>query len=227
MRATNPAGPATIRVLLADDHAVLRQALRLLLDARPEISVVGEAGDGREAIDLAESLRPQVVLLDITMPDLNGIEVARHISRTLPGTRIIMLSASGTRELVVEALRAGALGFVIKRSNIDELLLAVRLVVQGQHYFSADLAESFDLGDLIYEAKLPPGESPAGALTEREREIVSLLVEGYTTRAIAEKLVLSEKTVDGHKTHAMAKLGVHDRASLVKAAIQQGLVTLE
>jgi two-component system response regulator NreC len=217
---------SSISVLLVDDHAVLRQALRLLLDARAELSVVGEAGDGRQAIELAERLRPQVVVLDVMMSELNGIEVARQLSRRAPDTRILMLSAAGSREMVVQSLRAGAIGFVIKRSDTDELLLAIKLVARGHHYFSDDLARNFDLGELMHESKSAPQANSAELLTDREHEVVQLLAEGFTTREIAEKLTLSEKTVNGHKTHAMAKLGIHGRAALVKAAIKYGITSI-
>ena len=227
MRTSGDGNTEAVRVLLVEDHAVLRQALRLLLETFPDITVVGEAGDGREGLRLVEKLRPRVVILDIVMPEMNGLEVARQVARRWPDTRILILSAAGTRELVVEALRAGASGFVIKRADTDELVLAINLIAKGHHYFSDDLAQSFDGSELIHESKLPGSDNPMERLTEREREVVQLLAEGHTTRGIAGRLVLSEKTVDGHKSRAMAKLGIQNRAALVKVAIRHGLISVE
>ncbi|HEY4670149.1 MAG TPA: response regulator transcription factor [Tepidiformaceae bacterium] len=227
MRTSGDGNTEAVRVLLVEDHAVLRQALRLLLETFPDITVVGEAGDGREGLRLVEKLRPRVVILDIVMPEMNGLEVARQVARRCPDTRILILSAAGTRELVVEALRAGASGFVIKRADTDELVLAINLIAKGHHYFSDDLAQSFDGSELIHESKLPGSDNPMERLTEREREVVQLLAEGHTTRGIAGRLVLSEKTVDGHKSRAMAKLGIQNRAALVKVAIRHGLISVE
>lgn len=219
--------PAPIRVLLVEDHAVLRQALRLLLETSPGVTVVGEAGNGRDGVRLAEELRPQVLVLDIVMPEMNGIEVARHVAHRCPETRILILSAIGNREMVVEALRAGAIGFVFKRSEREELELAINLVAKGHHYFSDDISQEFDGSELIHESKELASRNPIELLTEREREIVQLLAEGHTTRAIAERLVVSVKTVDGHKGHAMAKLGCQNRTALVKLAIRHGLIGVE
>lgn len=216
-----------IRVVLADDHQIVRQSLRILLDSRPDVTVVGECNNGREAVEMAEKLHPAIVLMDIAMPELNGIEAARQIRRQSPATRVIMLSAYGDPEQVKLALRAGALGYIIKRSDIEELVMAIKLVSRGNTYLSSDLAEQLDLSDLIYEAKRPDQTSPLDRLTTRELEVLQLLAEGNTGRAIAEKLVISPKTVEGHKTRLMAKLGARNRTDLLRFALKAELVQLD
>lgn len=216
-----------IRVVLADDHQIVRQSLRILLDSRPDVTVVGECNNGREAVEMAEKLHPAIVLMDIAMPELNGIEAARQIRRQSPATRVIMLSAYGDPEQVKLALRAGALGYIIKRSDIEELVMAIKLVSRGNTYLSSDLAEQLDLSDLIYEAKRPDQTSPLDRLTARELEVLQLLAEGNTGRAIAEKLVISPKTVEGHKTRLMAKLGARNRTDLLRFALKAELVQLD
>lgn len=216
-----------IRVLLADDHQVVRQSLRILLDSRPDVTVVGECNNGREAVAMAEKLRPAIVLMDIAMPELSGIEAARQIRQLAPATRVIMLSAYGDAEHVRLALRAGALGYIIKRSDIDELVMAIKLVSRGNSYFSNDLAEHLDLSELIYQARRPEQVSPLDQLTTREMEVLQLLAEGHTGRVIAERLVISPKTVEGHKARLMTKLGAHNRTDLLRFAFKADLVHLD
>jgi len=214
-------------VVLVDDHAIVRQSLRILLDSRPEVTVVGECGNGREAVVMAEKLHPAIVLMDIAMPELNGIEATRQIRRVAPGTRVVILTAYGDPEHLRLALRAGASGYVIKRSDVDELITAIDLVRHGNTYFSRDLAEQFDLADLIYEAKRPEGTSALDRLTARETEVLQLIAEGCTARAIAERLVISPKTVEGHKTRLMNKLGVRNRTDLIRFALKAELIQLD
>jgi len=216
-----------IRVILADDHEVVRQSLRILLDSRPEVVVLGDCGNGREAVALVERLRPDVVVMDIAMPELNGIEATHQVRRAAPATRIIILSAYGDAEQVKLALRAGASGYIIKRSDIDELVMAIKLVSRGNTYFSNDLAEQLDLSELIYEAKRPEQTSLRDRLTTRELEVLQLLAEGHTGRSIAEKLVISPKTVEGHKTRLMTKLGVRNRTDLIRFALKAELIQLD
>jgi two-component system response regulator NreC len=222
----DPGGQA-IRVVLADDHAILRESLRMLLDSRPEVRVIGECCNGREVVGLVQKLRPDVVVMDVAMPELNGIEAARQIRRSAPATRVIMLSAYGDAEQVRLALRAGAMGYLIKRSNIDELMMAIQLVKHGNTYFSSDLAETMDLSELIYEARRPEQTSPLDLLTMREVEVLQLIAEGHTCRVIAERLVISPKTVEGHKTRIMTKLGARNRTDLLRFALKAELVQLD
>jgi two-component system response regulator NreC len=216
-----------VRVVLADDHRLMRQSLRILLDSRPEVVVVGECGNGRETVALVEKLRPDVVLMDIAMPELNGIEATRQVRRLAPGTRVIMLSAYGDREQVKLALRAGASGYIIKRSDIEELLMAISLVSHGNSYFSNDLAEQLDVSELSYEARRPEQTSLLNRLTTREMEVLQLIAEGHTGKSIGERLVISPKTVEGHKTRLMTKLGARNRTDLLRFALKAELIQLD
>ncbi len=216
-----------MRVVLVDDHSILRQSLRILLDSRPDMEVVAEFANAREAVAAAAELRPDVVLMDVFMPELNGIEATRQIRRAVPGTRVLILSAYGDAEQLRLALRAGAAGYVIKRSDVDELVMAIHLVRHGNTYFSEDLAKQFDLADLIYEAKRPGGASALDRLTARETEVLQLIAEGCTIKMIAERLVVSPKTVDGHKTRIMSKLGARNRSDLIRFALKAELIQLD
>lgn len=220
-------GLETTRIVLADDHAILRQSLRVLLGARPGIEIVGEAADGRDAIAVCEKLRPDVVLMDVAMPELNGIEATRRIRHSCPKTQVIIVSAFGDQDQLRDALRAGATGYVVKRSDIDELLLAIQMVRRGNTYFSADLAASVDIGEVMYQSHRPDFRSDADRLTPREREVLQLIAEGHTGRGIAERLFLSPKTVEGHKTRIMEKIGASNRSDLIRFALRAGMVTLE
>jgi DNA-binding NarL/FixJ family response regulator len=218
-------GLGSIRVLIADDHTVLRDTLRLLLEMNGEVEVVGEASDGRQAIDLAEQLKPDVVLMDTAMPGLNGIEATAQIRKHLPRTKVLVLSGYGHEDQVRAALRAGASGYVLKSSSSDELLLAIRTVNQSNTYLSQSLAE----GDRLRSYLLAP-ENRGGkeaALSAREREVLQLIAEGYTNRAIAERLFISVKTVEAHKEHIVQKLGVRGSAELIRYAIRKGLIFVE
>ncbi len=220
-------GAEAVRVVLVDDHAILRQSLKMLLGARPEIEIVGEANDGREAIALCERLKPDVVLMDLSMPELNGIEATRQLKRSCPATRVIVLSAYGDQDQLREALRAGATGYVIKRSDIEELTMAIQMVRRGNTYFSADLASSVDISEVIYQSRRPEARSDADSLTSREREVLQLIAEGNTGKDIAGKLYISPKTVEGHKTRIMSKVGARNRADLIRFALRSGIVKLE
>jgi DNA-binding NarL/FixJ family response regulator len=210
----------TIDVLLADDHAVMRDGLRLLLEAQPDLRVVGEAATGREAVRQVSMRAPDVVIMDIAMADLNGVEATRQIRARAPDTQVVVLSMYSTGEHVVRALQAGALGYVLKESASADVVDAVRAAYVGRQYLSPKIAA----------ARGPArraGVSPLQSLSQREREILQLTVEGRSSAQIASILTLSPKTVDTYRSRLMRKLGLHDLASLVKFAIQHGLTSLE
>jgi DNA-binding NarL/FixJ family response regulator len=216
-----------IRVLLADDHTLLRQALRLLLDSRPSVEVVGEATNGREAVEEAERLLPDVVLMDMVMPGLNGIDATQQIARRLPGTRVLMLSAYLEDERLVQALRAGASGYVVKSSDLDELVLAIQSVHRGNTYFSTTVSDEIAVNDLLMQAKQSDGRFGYDLLTNREREVLQLVAEGLSNQAIADELVISVKTVEAHRAHIMTKLRAKNRTDLIRYALKRGLIAIE
>jgi len=208
----------TIRVLLADDHAVMREGLRALLTASPGINVIADVGNGRDALRCVEELKPDVLVMDIAMPDVNGIEAAHMIRAKSPTTRIIMLSMHSTSEHVYRAIEAGASGYVLKESAGAELIAAVHAVQTGQRYFSPALRGVFE------EVTRRSGrESPLQSLSIRERQVLQLVVEGKSSAAIAGIVHLSPKTVETYRSRLMKKLGVADVPALVKFAIQHGL----
>lgn len=215
----------SIRVLIADDHTVLRDTLRLLLETHGEVEVVGEASDGRQAIDLAEQLKPDVVLMDTAMPGLNGIEATGVIRKRLPKTKVLILSGYGHEDQVRAALRAGASGYVLKSSSSDELLLAIRTVYQSNTYLSQSLAEGDRLRTYLLASDGKGGRE--STLSPREREVLQLIAEGYTNKQIAERLFISVKTVEAHKEHIVQKLGVRGSAELIRYAIRKGLIFIE
>lgn len=209
----------TTTILLADDHAVMRDGVQMVLEAQPDLHVVGTASNGYEAVDLADALQPDVAILDIAMPDMNGLAAAREIAQRAPATKIIFLSMHEGEEYLKEALRAGAAGYVLKRAAATELVAAIRAVQRGDAYLDPALTRTlFGL-----RAGTSGIERPAD-LTERELEVLTLVAEGLTNRQIAAKLVISVKTVQSHRTNIMDKLDLHDRTDLVKYAIRRGLI---
>jgi DNA-binding NarL/FixJ family response regulator len=207
------------RILLVDDHEVLRVGLRALLAARAEWEVCGEAADGREAVRLAELLRPDVVVTDLGLPELNGLEAIRQIRRQAPDTEILVFTVNDSEQIMRQALQAGARGYVLKSEAKDHLLAAVETLARHRPYFGAAAAETVLDGFLRAGAPDAAGDP----LTAREREIVQLLAEGKGNRAIAETLAISVKTVDGHRTAVMRKLGARSLADVVRYAIRNGL----
>jgi DNA-binding NarL/FixJ family response regulator len=216
----------TITVLLADDHAVVRDGLRLLLEAQPDLSVIGDAANGREAVRQVARLCPDVVVMDIAMPELNGIEAAREIGEVCPSTQIIILSIHSTTEHVFRALQAGARGYLLKESAGIEVVNAVRAVYAGHRYLSQKISDSL-VDDYVRQRQAAEAKSPLARLSPREREVLQLVVEGKSSAEIADTLSLSVKTVETYRTRLMHKLGVSDLPALVKFAIQHGLTPLE
>jgi two-component system response regulator NreC len=213
------------KVLLADDHAVLRDGLRMVLDAQSGISVVGEAGDGHQALAMAEELHPDVVIMDIAMPRMNGLEATRQIKRRFPGIKVVILTMHENQQYLTQIVKAGATGCVLKRSAGTELVTAVKAAARGESYFSPAIATMMvdDYRVLLRKGGIDDEEM----LTEREREVLQLVAEGRTNQEIADLLVLSIKTVQTHRAHIMEKLDAHDRTDLVKAAIRMGMITSE
>ena len=203
-----------IRVLLADDHAILSAGLRALLGYYDDIEIVGEARHGTEAVELVRELRPDVVLMDIAMPGLNGIEATRLIRRQYPHTRVLILSQHGERQYVLAVLQAGASGYILKRALGSDLLGALRAVARGETYLHPEVSTV-----LVEEVRCP-----RELLTPREREILAHIVHGETNPQIAASLSLSIKTVQWHRTNLMSKLNAHNAAELVRLALQRGLI---
>jgi DNA-binding NarL/FixJ family response regulator len=212
-----------IRVLIADDHAVVAEGLQHVVSAHADLTVVGNVEDGRAALQCATELRPDVVIMDIAMPGMNGLEATRAIRDRIPDTRVIILSMHSNPEYVYRALRAGASAFVVKRSAARELVEAIRTVHAGRHYFSPQIAES------VFGRKFGSGArpDPLRALSGREREVLQLLAEGRGVGEIAEALHLSPKTIETHRAHLYEKLDIHDLPGLVRFAIRHGVSTLE
>ena len=215
-----------IRVMVVDDHAVLRQSLHYMLAAQPSIEVVGEASNGREAVEMAEKLQPDVVLMDTIMPGLNGIEATRQIRRRLPKTKVLMLTGYLEDEYVAGALKAGASGYVVKKSELDELVLGIQAVNRGNPYFSSSIGEG-DLTDYLWQMKSNSGRVGYDLLTAREREVLQLIAEGSSNQQIAQELFISIKTVEAHRAHIMTKLHAKNRTDLIRYALRKGLVGLD
>ena len=209
-----------IRILLADDHTMVRQGLRSLLEEEADISVVGEARDGPETIALTESLRPDVLVVDLMMPGVGGLEVMRQVGRKVPSTRFVVLSMYANEAYVVEALRSGAMAYVLKDTGAEELVRAIRHVAQGGRYLSPPLSE----GALEAYLERVRGGGAEEALTPREREVLQLAAEGRSNAEIAERLFISPRTAETHRANLMRKLGLHSQAELIHYAFQSGLV---
>lgn len=215
----------TIRVVLADDHAVVRDGLRLILEGQGSFTVVGEAADGRSAVRQTRLKSADVVIMDIAMPELNGVEATRQIHESEVGARVVILSMHATSEHIYRALSAGALGYLLKESAGQEIVNAVRAVHAGRRYLSQRIAETM-VDDYILRRHGSPARSPLEALSPREREILQLVVEGKSSARIAELLNLSPKSVETYRSRLMHKLGIRDIPGLVKFAIEHGLTSL-
>jgi two-component system response regulator NreC len=215
-----------IKLLLADDHAVVRSGLRMLLEVQPDIDIVGEAESGTEAVEKTRSLKPDIVLMDIQMPGLNGIEATKQIKILAPDTAVLALTMYEDDQYFFEMLHAGASGYVPKKAAPDELLTAIRAVGKGEVYLYPSLASRL-VQDYLKRAD--SGDQPLvyDDLTPREREVLTLIAEGLSNAEIAEKLVISVKTVDRHRENIMRKLNLHSRIDLVKYALRIGLIDLD
>ncbi|MBI4296204.1 MAG: response regulator transcription factor [Chloroflexi bacterium] len=214
-----------IRVLIVDDHAVVRDGIRALLALADDVEVVGEAANGDEALKRAEELEPDVILMDIGMPLMDGLEATRRIHKEVPRAKVLVLTQFDDREHIFPIIEAGASGFVSKVAASSELLQGIRHVYQGDSYLSPPVAriivEGYRRG-----ARSHGSHDPYGQLTDRERDVLKLVAEGYTTQEIANQLAISPKTIEGHKTNLMAKLGVRNRIDLVKYAVRKGILTV-
>lgn len=211
----------TISVVLVEDHALVRAGVRALLRDVPGIKVVAEIGNGREAIDLIRSHQPNVVLMDITMPGLNGLEVTSRVAREHPGIKVVILSMHANEEYVLQALQAGAAGYLLKDAATVELELAIKAVARGETYLGPAISKRV-IED--YLARLGDDRGPLEHLTPRQREILQLIAEGKSTREIASLLNISVKTVETHRTQLMERLNIHDIAGLVRYAVRVGLI---
>lgn len=215
----------SINVLIADDHTVLRDGLRLILEASGDIKVTAVAGDGLEAIRLVDQHRPDIVLMDIGMPQLNGIEATRRIKEKHPSVQIVILSMQSTSEDIFRALQAGATGYLLKESAGAELVVAVRAAHARRRYLSRKVDDIL-IDSYINERRASEGKSPLEQLSPREREVLQLVAEGNSSSEIAEMLYLSVKTIETYRSRLMQKLGIKDLPSLVKFAIQHGLIKM-
>lgn len=215
----------TISVFLVDDHTVVRDGLRLLIETQSDMNVVGAASDGREAVRQVSLSRPNVVIMDIAMPELNGVEATRQIRENIPETKVIVLSMHSSSEHVFQALKAGAQGYLLKESAGAEVIHAIRAVHAGRRYLSEKIGDQV-IDDYIQGRGAGQRESPLSKLSSREREILQLVAEGKSSVDIAGILYISPKTVETYRSRLMQKLGIEDIAGLVKFALQHGMITM-
>jgi len=213
-----------VRVLIADDHAVVREGLRMILEARGDMTVVGEALDGRDAIEKAETLKPDVIVMDIAMPEMNGIEATRIICERLPAVKIIILSMHHTNEHIFRAIQAGARAYLLKESAGAGVAKAIHTVLKGDYYFGAGVEAP---PKMPQSSKRSRSSSPLESLSQREREVIQLVVEGKTSAEIAEILTLSPKSIETYRSRLMLKLGVNNIPALVKFALLHGITPAE
>ncbi len=217
--------PEQIRILLVDDHAVLRAGLRALLEAEPDFLVVGEAATGEEGVTKTSLLRPDVVVMDLSMPGMGGLEAVRGISALKMETRVLVLTMHGEEEHLLPVLEAGGSGYVNKRSADEELIEAIRTVARGDVFLYPSAAKLLLRG--LKQKAAPGEEDPLDKLTDREREVLSFTVEGFSSSEIGKKLFISPKTVDTYRARIMEKLSLHHRSELVRFALQKGLLKAE
>jgi DNA-binding NarL/FixJ family response regulator len=213
-------------VLLVEDHTIVRKGLRSLLESEADIRVVGEAENGREAIEKVDELRPDVVVMDIGMPGLNGLEATRQIKKRFTDVQVLILTVHTGEEYILQILRAGASGYLVKQAAPAELISAIQAVHRGQAFLSPSISKKV-LEDYVQRAEATARGDSLERLTDREREVLQLIAEAYSTREIAEQLHISVKTVETHRAHLMEKLGLHSTAELTRYAIRKGVVTLD
>ena len=213
----------TIRILLADDHTLLRSGLRLLINNQPDLTIVGEANDGNEAITRAKELKPDVILLDLNMPVLDGLSALPALRKEVPDSRVLILTMHDDASYLQEALRAGASGYVLKKAVDNELLMAIRAVMRGETYVHSAMTSKL-LQNILPEAAPPAETNPWKTLSDREYDVLHLVALGYTNVEIAEKLYLSVKTVETYRARGMEKLNLQTRAQLVKLALRYGIL---
>lgn len=216
-----------IRVVLADDHEILREGLKSLLEREPDIEVIAQAADGRAAVSLAQNKRPDVLVMDIGMPGLNGIDATRQVVESACGTRVLTLSMHSDHRFVVEALRAGATGYLVKGCAFEELVTAIRNVGAGRAYISPSIAGLLITDYVSCLNGVSSGAESAQPLSPREREVLQLIAEGISTKRIASMLGVSIKTIETHRRQIMLKLGIDSLAGLTKYAIREGITTLD
>ncbi|NOX55882.1 MAG: response regulator transcription factor [Planctomycetes bacterium] len=215
-----------IRILLVDDHSVVRAGLRMLLESQPDMEVVGEAEDGRAAIEKTNELRPDIVVMDIAMPEISGLEATERIKAEHPDVKILTLTMHEDERYFFRALHAGASGYMAKGAPPEDFVSAVRAIAQGQAYIYPALTKKL-LDEYLTRSSEKAAAEPDDGLTKREREVLRLIADGYTSREIGEMLGISPHTVERHRQNTMAKLGLHSRAELIKYAIRKGLIELD
>jgi DNA-binding NarL/FixJ family response regulator len=215
-----------VRIVIAEDHTILREGLRSLLSSSPNFEIIGEAGDGREAIRQVKKFKPELILTDLSMPRMNGMEAIKEIKRESPATKILVLTVHRAEEYILATFRAGADGYLLKDSTHSELLMAVKKVLSGAHYISPEISEKVIEG-YIEGKKSLKSRTSWETLTQREREILKLIAEGYRNKEIAEDLCISVKTVEKHRANLMEKLDLHSIQALTTFAIEKGLVSRE
>jgi two-component system response regulator NreC len=215
-----------MRVLIADDHPIMRAGVRLMLENETDIEIVGEADNGLKAVEMTKTLHPDVVIMDISMPDLDGFEATRRIVQTSPQTRVLVLTMYDSEEHFFEILKAGAVGYVPKKAAPTDLIAALRSVHAGGVFIYPTVARSL-VNDFLRRADGAQEQESLGGLSDRERQVLRMIAEGVSNREIAEALVLSVKTVERHRANIMEKLGLHNRTALVKYAIRKGLVDIK
>jgi DNA-binding NarL/FixJ family response regulator len=212
------------RIVIAEDHTILREGLRALISSQEDLEVVGEAGDGRQAVRQVEGLTPDLILMDLSMPKMNGVEAIREIRKRIPQTKILALTVHKTEEFILEVLQAGADGYIPKDASSSELMMAIRSVLMGERYLCPSVSR-FVIEGYLESRRTPESTTPWETLTKREREVLKLIAEGHKNKEIADYLCISVKTVEKHRANLMKKLDLHSAAALTAYAMERGLVT--